>query len=154
MKPLRGIREVVWLALVLAAATASAQAQTSAGVLKLANGSVSAVREGQTLPLTPGANLLVGDRLNTGANSSALVQLRDNSNVSLGASSSLEIKAFAFEPTTENGNLALTLLRGTLRMVSGLIAKASPDKVELRTPTALIGVRGTDFIVDVQDNTP
>jgi hypothetical protein len=45
--------------------------------------------------------------------------------------------------------MLVSILKGTLRMVSGLLVKANPEQVRLKTPTATIGVRGTDFIVDV-----
>ena len=40
------------------------------------------------------------------------------------------------------------LLRGSLRMATGLIAKVKPEQVKVTTPTTVIGVRGTDFIVE------
>jgi len=62
----------------------------------------------------------------------------------------MDLREFSFDATTYEGNLAVNVLRGTMRMVSGLIRKNRPDAVRIETPTALIGVRGTDFIVDVE----
>ncbi len=49
--------------------------------------------------------------------------------------------------TTQDGGMLVSLLRGTLRMVTGLIGKTHPDAVRVETQTAVIGIRGTDFIV-------
>jgi hypothetical protein len=42
----------------------------------------------------------------------------------------------------------LDLLQGSVRVVTGLLAKVNPERFKVRTPTAVVGVRGTDFIVD------
>ena len=44
--------------------------------------------------------------------------------------------------------LLVALLRGSLRMATGLIGKTHPEAVHVETPTAVIGIRGTDFIVE------
>ena len=44
--------------------------------------------------------------------------------------------------------MLVSLLRGSLRMATGLIAKVKPEQVKVTTPTTVIGVRGTDFIVE------
>ena len=43
-----------------------------------------------------------------------------------------------------------TLLKGTLSVVTGLIGKQAPENVRFRTPTVLLGIRGTEFIVDAR----
>jgi hypothetical protein len=73
--------------------------------------------------------------------------LRDGTVLVLGPSSRLDMKEFSFDPTAQDGGLLISLLRGSLRMISGLIGKAHPDAVRIETQTATIGIRGTDFIV-------
>ena len=46
--------------------------------------------------------------------------------------------------------MLVSLLRGSMRMATGLIAKLQPEQVKVTTPTTVIGVRGTDFIVEVK----
>ncbi|WP_157731041.1 FecR domain-containing protein [Variovorax sp. HW608] len=50
-------------------------------------------------------------------------------------------------PTTQDGGMLIALLQGSARMITGLIGKTHPDAVRVETPTAVISIRGTDFIV-------
>lgn len=88
------------------------------------------------------------DHIQTGADSGASVIMRDGTALVLGPSSRLDLKDFQFDSTTQEGSLLVSLLRGSLRMVSGLIGKTRPEAVKVETPTAVIGIRGTDFIVE------
>ena len=72
-----------------------------------------------------------------------------NSVVSLGPNSRYSIERFRFDTTTHQGEFASRLGRGSLAMVSGKLAKQSPDAVTVRTPSTMLGVRGTRFVVEV-----
>ncbi|RYF77682.1 MAG: hypothetical protein EOO29_20995, partial [Comamonadaceae bacterium] len=87
------------------------------------------------------------DRIQTGANSGASLRLRDGTVLVIGPQSQLDLKQYQFNTTTHDGNILLSLLQGSMRMVSGLIAKKQPEAVRVDTQTATIGIRGTDFIV-------
>jgi len=137
----------------LFAAGAPALAQTPAGEMHA--GIVKSVRGDVQLFGTDGTTRLarsgdrVGevDRIETGADSAASVVLRDGTAIVVGPSSRLDIKQFHFDATTQDGGLLVSLLRGSLRMITGLIGKTNPDAVRVDTQTATIGIRGTDFIV-------
>jgi hypothetical protein len=83
----------------------------------------------------------------TGPDSSAAVVLRDDTTLVVGPSSRMDLKEFHFDATTRDGGLLVSLLRGSMRMITGLIGKTNPDAVRVETQTATIGIRGTDFIV-------
>jgi len=123
------------------------------GTVKTVQGDVTLVH-GQTryAAVAYGA-VRQGDQIAVGANSNAAFTLRDGTVVSVGPDSVVALSQYRFEPTTEKGNIALSLLKGSLRVVTGLITHAVPEtepaKVKVITPTAVIGVRGTDAIVDV-----
>ena len=87
-------------------------------------------------------------RVLTGAKSAAAVTLKDGTVLALGPDSSVDLASFQFDPTTQGGNMLVNLARGTLRVVTGIIAKVQPEQVKVTTPTTVIGVRGTDFIVE------
>jgi len=89
--------------------------------------------------------------LTTGKGSSLGLVLRDNSTLSLGPSSRLVVERFLFAP--EKGALAsvLRVAKGSAACVTGEIAKLSPDAVKVQTPTATIGIRGTHFLVNVEE---
>jgi hypothetical protein len=63
----------------------------------------------------------------------------------------LIIDEFVYDPNTKTGSLSLKAALGTIRYASGQIAKTSPTNVQIKTPTATIGVRGTDFTMTVDE---
>jgi len=132
------------------AADVSTEPVARAGTAKLVSGRVSVSDGGRERLLAPGDAVSARDTVSTGADGSASFVLRDGTVIVVGPSSRMELRAFAFDATTYRGNLVVGVLRGTMRMVSGLIRKTDPDAVSIETPTALIGIRGTDFIVDVE----
>ena len=71
----------------------------------------------------------------------------DNSLLSAGPNSVLAIDRFAFDSTTHQGAFESSLKQGTLAVVSGKLAKQSPEAMKVKTPAAVLGVRGTEFLV-------
>jgi len=109
--------------------------------------SVTIERAGQSLPATVGMRLQEGDVIKTGRDGSAGVTFNDDSLLSIGPDSALAIDRFAFDSTTHAGRFDASLRQGTLSAVSGKIAKQSPDAMKVRTPSTILGVRGTEFVV-------
>jgi hypothetical protein len=89
------------------------------------------------------------DRIVTGPQSSVGITLRDSTQLSAGSNTTLELNKFAFDTTTHDGVLDATVKRGSLAVISGKLAKANPDAVRFSTPTTTLGVRGTEFIIEV-----
>lgn len=119
-----------------------------AGILKSVRGKVLLLgADGIARPAQAGDPIAPIDRLQTEADSAASLVLRDGTTMVVGPSSRLDFKQFHFDSTTRDGSLLVSLLRGSLRMVTGLIGKTQPDAVRVETQTATIGIRGTDFIV-------
>jgi len=119
-----------------------------AGFVKSVRGSVQLLNgAGTARAASPGDALGAVDRIVTGPDSSASVVLRDDTTLVVGPSSRLDLKEFHFDGTTRDGGMLLSLLRGSMRMITGLIGKTNPDAVRVETQTATIGIRGTDFIV-------
>lgn len=122
-----------------------------AGTVKTAKGTVTVERGGQKIAAAPGVKVYAADRVLTGADGAVGITLRDNTVLSAGPNSTLALDKFAFDSTTHAGAIDATLKRGTLSVVSGKIAKASPDAVTFRTPTTTLGVRGTEFVIEAAD---
>ena len=118
------------------------------GTFKTVQGDVTVVRGPVRSAAVVGGPLMTSDRVLTGAKSTAAVTLKDGTVLSIGPESSVDLASFQFDPTTQGGNMLVTMARGTLRVVTGIIAKIQPDQVRVTTPTTVIGVRGTDFIVE------
>ncbi len=137
-------------ALVLALAVAL-PAAADIGQIKTRKGQASVERQGQLLPAEVGMKLEAADTLKTGADGAVGVTMRDNSLLSMGPNSILSLQRFEFDAATNQGRFDAQLQRGTLAVVSGRIAKQSPQAMTVRTPSAQLGVRGTDFVVSTGD---
>ena len=75
----------------------------------------------------------------------------DDTRVDVTQHSKLIIDEFVYDPNTKKGSLSLKAALGTVRYASGQIAKTSPTEVQIKTPTATIGVRGTDFSMTIDE---
>ena len=75
----------------------------------------------------------------------------DDTRVDVTQHSKLIIDEFVYDPNTKTGSLSLKAALGTVRYASGQIAKTSPTNVQIKTPTATIGVRGTDFSMTIYE---
>ena len=133
------------------AALACLPAHADVGQIKTAKGQVSVERQGQALPGAVGLLLEAADVLKTGADGSVGITMRDNSLLSAGPNSILALERFEFDAATSQGRFDAQLRRGTLAVISGRIAKQSPQAMTLRTPSALLAVRGTEFVVSAND---
>lgn len=140
---------ILWMyALVLVTTAASAQDQR-AGTLKTVVGDVHLGQGGAALAAQEGGGLRQADRIVTGRNASTTFTLKDGTVISVGPNSTLELAKVQFDTTTQEGSLMLSLLQGTIRVVTGWLGKLHPEQVKVITPTSVVGVRGTDFIVEV-----
>lgn len=135
--------------LLAALTTLPAQAGEAAGMIKVSKGAVAVERDGKKLPAAVGMSIEVADRVRTGADGSVGVTLRDSTLLSAGPNSLLVIDKFAFDNTTQEGNMSIAIRKGTLSVASGRIAKRTPESVDFHTPTSVLGVRGTEFVVEV-----
>lgn len=80
------------------------------------------------------------------------ITFRDDTRVKVNENSRLLIDDFVFDPkASDAGKLALKVAGGTVRYASGQIAKNNPQRVDIKTPTATIAVRGTDFNMTVDE---
>src|SRR5688572_23382970 len=118
----------------LAATSLCFAAENYAGVVKTVRGSASVERASSTVALAPGTRVNQGDRLVTGADGYVGVTMRDDTLLTLGP-----------------GTVLVSLTRGVLSVVTGLIAKRSPDAFAVKTRISTMGVRGTEFIVEANE---
>ena len=79
------------------------------------------------------------------------ITFADNSLLSIGPNSDFAIERYVFDSTTHVGEFDSRLSKGSLAGVSGKIVKQSPEAMRVHTPSAIMGVRGTDFVVQVGD---
>jgi hypothetical protein len=138
------------LALCLVSAVGAAELEQPAGRVKRSQGGVTVERAGQTRSVEVGTLVYVGDRVRTAADGAVGITLSDDTLLTAGPGSTLLINEFRFNTTTNDGNLLATLLKGTLSVVTGLIGKQAPQNVSFKTPTVVLGIRGTEFIIEAR----
>ena len=137
-----------WVAIALLSLAAPAFA-ADVGLVKVSKGSVQIQRGAQKLPAPVGAAIQPDDVIVTGADGSAGVTFTDNSLVSVGPNSVFAIDKYSFDTTTHQGEFQGNLRQGRLAAISGKMVKQSPESMKIRTPSAIMGVRGTEFVVEV-----
>ena len=129
-----------------------AAAQDYAGVVKTARGSAFAERAGARITLNPGVRVNSGDRIVTAADGYLGMTMRDDTLLTLGPRTELSLDNYRFDAKTHDGNFLLSLSKGVLSVVTGLIAKRSQDSFVVKTRVSTMGVRGTEFIVEANEN--
>jgi hypothetical protein len=146
-------RRAIAFAAVVGLATVPAFAQSSAeiGRVKVTAGQAFIVRGSETLAAQAGAAILESDALRTGADGRLGIILRDDTRVSLGPGSEVRVSSFLYTPGEGRLALVLRFVRGLAVYVSGKIAALAPDSVQLETPDAIVGVRGTTLIIRVTE---
>ena len=63
---------------------------------------------------------------------------------------SIRMKGFDYDANKQEGSMVIAVLRGALVFASGALTKSSPDAVKVTTPTTTAGIRGTEFVIEVQ----
>ncbi len=121
------------------------------GTAKLVQGAVRVERDGASMPLRVGDRLLEKDRVVVPAGGAAGITLRDDTRISLGSGATLVLNQFKFDPQTQEGNVDTSIFSGTMRYITGLVGRHRRDAVRVSTSTTTLGIRGTDFIVEVGD---
>jgi len=107
-------------------------------------------RGSNTITVVKGSLVETNDKVET-KNGKVKITFKDNTTVNVTESSSLVIDDFVYDPKSGSGKLNLKAASGTVRYASGNIAHNNPNAVNIKTPTAAIAVRGTDFVMSVDE---
>jgi hypothetical protein len=134
---------------ILIALLATSPAAAEIARIKQSSGSAAVERGAQRLKAAPGLQLLAGDKLVTGKDGRMSLTFVDNTRFAVGPNSRVSVSEFQYDRTRQRGSFVTQVDRGSLAVVSGKIAKSNRDAMKVRTPNALLGVRGTKFIVEV-----
>lgn len=122
---------------------AQAQGQ-SIGTVETLTGEVFAVRpDGTRVRLEAGDDVFQGDQIVTADGSSIKVEFVDGTIFTLGADARLALDEMVYDPATQSGESAFSILKGGFLFVSGQIAETNPNDMQVTTPVATIGIRGT-----------
>jgi len=122
----------------------------SVGIIKVVNGDVKVQRGGVKEQAFVGYKLFENDLIYTAKDGYVGFTLIDDTQISSGPNSSLIINTIKFNSTTHEGNILIKFGKGVFSVITGLISRASPKSTKFTTPTVVVGIRGTEFIVDVK----
>lgn len=126
-----------------------AQNQEVIGYIKTVDANANVVLGGQATPAKPGMALQRGMLLKTGTPGGMGVIFKDSTTLSIGPDTELWVDEYLFTPGKGELKLGASLAKGSLYYISGVIAKLKPESVTVKTPTGMIGVRGTQFLAKV-----
>ena len=131
--------------------TVHAGASPAVGTVQKMSGPASIVRQGETISASVGQEIFENDVLKTGRDGSMSVAFSDDTLLSLGPESVLVVDQYVFAPRQGKFSIVLRMLKGTAAYLSGLISKLAPESAHFETPSASIGIRGTHFVVRVEE---
>jgi hypothetical protein len=122
------------------------------GSVTAVEGTVRIERAGTTLPVELKMPLEEHDTIHTDPKSWVRIELQDHTRISLGGQGVLRLDAYRFDGT-DKSQASFSFLKGVFQAVSGAIGKVARKNFHVQTPTATIGIRGTEFYVDLRQNT-
>lgn len=140
-----------WLVILCCALTVSQNSMAVGSITEISNQPPAIQRKSQNIAGSRGTGIQMQDSVRT-AQGKAGITFEDNTKVQITENSRLVIDEFVYDPkSNKGGKLAVKVALGTVRYASGQIAKQAPQNVAVTTPTATIGVRGTDFTATVDE---
>jgi len=121
------------------------------GYVHEVSGSVTGqVGAGSTARIGRGMTIPNNSTVVTGANSYAVLKFEDGTVVLLKENTSFHVQSYAYNPKApENSNAIFNLVRGGLRVVTGLVTSRNRDALRVATSHATIGIRGTEFSAEL-----
>lgn len=119
------------------------------GYVKTVTGEAWVITADQRVQAQPGTAISLGSQLKTMKTASLGVTFKDSTVMSFGPDTELTVDEFLYAPAQGQLKLGTSLGKGSLNYISGVIAKLKPEAVSVKTPSGIIGVRGTQFVVKV-----
>lgn len=124
-------------------------AQTIAGSVKTLLGVATVQRGNESLSVKKEMPLYSKDVIETTASAFVGVILTDGTKITAGANTKLNLANYEFNPETQKGAMKVNVVKGIIQVASGTLGKTSRENVQFNSPTASIGIRGTNFVIEV-----
>jgi hypothetical protein len=138
----------LWLVLLLFASGA----QANIGKITELQGTAVEIKRGsKSIKASKDSVIESNDTVSVGSSTKLTITFADNSTAKITENSKLIIDDFVYDPKGGAAKSSMKVALGTVRMASGAIAKNSAQNVNIKTPTAAIAVRGTDFAMTVDE---
>jgi len=101
--------------------------------------------------LLSGSKIFYGDTIVVKPKSNAQILFLDETVMTVGEGTELTIDDFIYDPKTNNGNFVTNIKSGVVKTISGKISEKNPENLEIKIPNGSLGVRGTEFLVSLND---
>jgi len=132
----------------LAGFATQAFASDAKGLVVASRGTVIANSSADSRELKQGDEIFVEDEIMTGPKSFAVVQFLDGAKVTIKPNSEIVVEDYVYNGNSDD-KATLSLVSGGLRVITGAMAKNNPENYKVKTPVALMGVRGTEFAIQL-----
>ncbi|MCI5144679.1 MAG: hypothetical protein D3923_03935 [Candidatus Electrothrix sp. AR3] len=146
-------KKIFLFVLVCSVLTTPVLAEDIIGRLKKVTGSGHVIRNYEQVAAEDDVGIMLGDLLVTGSDGALGVIFDDESRITLGPNSNVKITLYIYNPQQGIFSFLLNKIKGTFLYISGAIGKLAPNSIRIRTPTAVVGIRGTFFLVKVDQST-
>ncbi len=128
----------------------TATVNPSVGSVTQVTGTVSITHaNGSVTTAVSGSPIALGDTIQTSANGGVTIGFVDQTTLAMGEDTRLLVDQYVYNPTTQQGSSLFSFLQGAFTYVSGLIGKNDPGQENVETPVGALGIRGTEFIAQV-----
>jgi len=146
-------KSFVLFTFILSLVSSSAFATELAGIVERMQGNAQVINSSGQKSLSVKAEVFQGDQITTSNDSEMLIRMTDGAVLALRPNTNMTVTEYHFDnKDSSHDNMFVRLLKGGFRTVTGAIGKKNPQKVKFNTPTATIGIRGTDFEVAVVED--
>jgi len=151
--PIKALRSIGWprpllpVVLVLIASLSGAHAADESGVGSISDvkGAAEIVSDGERAAAAKDAAINLNDELTTGADGYLQVTFRDDTVLTLAEDAHVVIDRYVYDPDQGVGDVLLTTTQGAFRFATGKLKELSQKNVQVSTPVADVGIRGTEF---------
>ena len=146
---MKSIKYLVYLPLMLLVFVQPVRATESIGVIKTLSGVVTINRDTGPVTAKLGEKVFAQDELVTASQSTVGLLLNDDARISMGPDTVMKLDQFSFNATTHEGAADVSVKHGTLSVIAGKMTEKTPGALKVKTPAAILAVRGTEFSVKV-----
>jgi len=119
------------------------------GFIKTLRGRATIERDGKKRPASIEQGIWVNDIIRTDKTAAMGIVLKDNTMLSIGPGSELAIDEYVYVPKDRKLSMLTRMVKGTVEYIAGTIGKLAPKSIRFETPMAILGVRGTRFLVKI-----
>jgi hypothetical protein len=142
---------LAWSLAALLAWSAAAEDAGRIATIKTLKGDARVIGPDGSVAAEIGGAVRQNDTLETGPDGAVGVTFIDDTTLSMGPRSRITMTKVVYDPEQSDFAFATSIVKGTFMFVSGSIAKLAPQAVRITTPVSTIGIRGTRFLVRIDD---